>query len=458
MKRLFFAATVALLLAVPAVKAQKVDRDAFMQKIEKSDADIADAKKTTKVATWMNRGKIYYEAAVEPTKNIFIGMEEAMLQLALGAPQSTAAVTIEATGAIYNTYVYNWLTAYLKDGKVISWKETDQIYPDAIKVALAAYAKAYEMDASQASRLKDGLEQINNFCSQEGNVNIDIAEYKRAAKAYMTAYEAQMQPAYLAAGGKANPALLYYAGNLLTLDGAKDPQSFVKGAELLDKALATNYTDEEGNIYYYLFHCYYGQAATAEGEAKAAFLQQAKKALTDGIAKFPNNQRIIEGFMTLYTREKGVGDPSELVSLIKQAIDRDPKSVDMWSSLGLVYYTLKDYDNAIVVGEKVANELAPDVYDGIYRLGVYHAAKGDAIREAMSSKEYTSQADYDTDLKNSNKAYAAAFPWLDKAYKLQPSNKPLVETLKQICFSLRDESPAMMEKYKEYNAIFQKMQ
>ncbi|MFR4237113.1 MAG: hypothetical protein ACLT1W_13405 [Alistipes onderdonkii] len=34
--------------------------------------------------------------------------------------------------------------------------------------------------------------------------------------------------------------------------------SFGQGAEYLKKAIDLGYTDEEGNIYYYLFHCYYG--------------------------------------------------------------------------------------------------------------------------------------------------------------------------------------------------------
>ena len=56
----------------------------------------------------------------------------------------------------------------------------------------------------------------------------------------------------------ADPALLYYAGYLRTVDGSAHPSSFGQGAEYLKKAIDLGYTDEEGNIYYYLFHCYYG--------------------------------------------------------------------------------------------------------------------------------------------------------------------------------------------------------
>lgn len=442
----------ALLLAVPAVRAQKINRDAFLQKLEKSDAEIADAKKGAKASTWLNRGKIFYEAAAEPTKNLFPQWDLPMLQITCGQPNAIEEVTIAANGSTFTVGKYDWFDAYIQGDKLIAWKQTDEIRKDAIRTALDAYAKAYELDEKQASRVRTGLEQIANFCKQEGNVSIDIAEYKRAADAYALAYEAQAHPAF----NEPDPTLLYYAGYMLTADGTADPTSFVRGAEMLNKALEAGYADEEGNLYYYLFHSYYGQAASAEGERKAELLKQAKQALNDGIAKYPNNERIIESFIMLYTREQGMGDTSELIDLIKAAIERDPSSVDMWSSLGLVYYTLKDYDNAILVGEKVAGELAPESFDAIYRLGVYYAAKGDAIREEMRTKEYTAAGQFEADIDASNKAYAAALPWLEKANGMQPGNKALVETLKQICFTLRDE-PGMMDKYKEYDALFQQM-
>ena len=68
MKKVFLTVLAVALVAVTAVQAQKVNKSALVSKIEKSDADIADAKKGAKAATWINRGKAFYEAAIEPTK------------------------------------------------------------------------------------------------------------------------------------------------------------------------------------------------------------------------------------------------------------------------------------------------------------------------------------------------------------------------------------------------------
>ena len=58
-------------------------------------------------------------------------------------------------------------------------------------------------------------------------------------------------------------------------------------------------SDEEGNIYYYLFHCYYGQK-----DADAANVMKAKDVLLKGLEKFPKNSRILEGSCSSTRRKR----------------------------------------------------------------------------------------------------------------------------------------------------------
>ena len=64
MKRFILMAAAAALLAIPAAEAQKVNKEATLSKLEKSDADIANPKKNAKAATWINRGRV--------TKNLHV--------------------------------------------------------------------------------------------------------------------------------------------------------------------------------------------------------------------------------------------------------------------------------------------------------------------------------------------------------------------------------------------------
>lgn len=441
MKKVFLTVLAVALVAVTAVQAQKVNKSALVSKIEKSDADIADAKKGAKAATWINRGKAFYEAAIEPTKNLFVNMDAAMLKLAVGEPASTESVTL--VNVPYEAWVYPWFTAYIKDGKIATWSQTQWVIEDAPAKAIEAYNKAYEMDPKTADKVKEGLKQISDFCSQVGNTGIDTGNYADAADAYALAFEAQSSPAH----GNPEPALLYYAGYLRTVDGAANPASYVIGADYLNKALDLGYNDEEGNIYYYLFHCYYGQK-----DADKANVLKAKDALVAGIKKFPKNERILDGLVQLYTNpEDSVGDPADLVALIDAAIESNPENVDLWFGRGRIFFALKQYDESIASFRKVV-ELKPDLFEGNYYLGVFYTIKADEMNKVMNEKQYSSQTAYDTDLKEVNAVYMEAVPWFEKAYEMKKDDVNTLDFLKSICFRLRDEE-GMMDKYNKYNTL-----
>lgn len=441
MKKMFFAAFVLLLAAVPAVQAQKVNKGALLSKIEKSDSDITDAKKAGKASTWLNRAKAYYDAAQESTKSLFPEMDEAMMKLAMGEPEAAEEVTLLEVP--YTALVYPYVTVYVKDGKVAAWKQTQEVLPGAVDKAIEAYNKAYALDPKTHEKVKAGLKQLSDYCSQVGNVGLTTGEYKTSSDAFAKAFEVQSSPAY----GEADPSLLYYAGYLQTVVGATDPEAFVQGAENLNKALELGYADEEGNIYYYLFHCYYGQK-----EKDAAFVTKAKDALLAGIAKFPKNERILDGLMQLYTSEEGVGDPADLVTLIESAIADNPENIDLWFGRGRIYNALKNYDEAVASFTKVA-ELRPDLFEGNYYVGAFIAIKGDAMNTEMNQKQYSSQAAYDADLKAVNEIYMSAIPWFEKAHALKPNDVNTLDFLKSISFRLRDEE-GMMDLYNKYNELF----
>ena len=444
MKRFILMAAAAALLAIPAAEAQKVNKEATLSKLEKSDADIANPKKNAKAATWINRGRVYYDAAAEPTANLFAPMETTLLKLSVGDPTSTEEVTLNGSKAIAWNYPY--FIAYERDGKIVAWKQLQEIKEGALDTAIEAYNKAYELDPKQASKIKNGLEQISNYASILGNVSIEAGEYLTGAEAYLAAYKAQQCPAF----GEADPALLYYAGYLLTVDGANHPESFARGAQALNDALAAGYTDEAGDVYYYLFHSYYGQK-----DKDAAFLIKAKDALLAGIEKFPKNEKILDGLMQLYTSEEGVGDPADLVGMIDKSLESDPDNVDLWFGRGRVFYKLKNYDEPINSFNKVGH-LKPDLYQGNYYLGLFYTVKADAMNTEMGQKNYRSQSEYDADLKEVNVVYMAALPYFEKAHQLKPDDVDTVDYIKSISFRLRDE-PGMMDKYNEYNELLKKM-
>ncbi len=444
MKKMILSAFAVLLLAVPTVQAQKVNKSAILAKIEKSDADIADAKKGAKASTWIARGKMFYEAASEPTKNLFGNMESAMMTLAIGNPKSKGTETIG--NATYETWVYPYFTAYFQNGKLFAWKETEQVYKNSVAKAFEAYSKAYELDPKTAPKVKEGLEQLINYCKQLGDVSYATHNFAEAGKAFAQAYEMELHPIY----NSPEPILLYSAGVSMTVDGSENPASFKKGADYLQRALDAGYSDEEGRIYYYLFHCYYGQR-----EGNPDMLIKAKDALLAGIAEYPKNDLILQGLMQLYTSEENVGDPADLVSLIDNAIADDPTNIDLWFGRGRIFYALKNFDESIASFQKVT-EIKPDYFEGHYYLGLFYIFKGDEMNRIANEKPFVSYAASEADQKEVCAVYIKAVPVLERALELKPNDEETVYNLKQLCFRLRDEE-GIMEKYEKYNALYKEL-
>lgn len=444
MKKMMMSAFAVLLLAVPTLQAQKVNKSALLSKIEKSDAEVADAKKSAKAATWLNRGKAYYEAAVEPTKSLFGNMESPMVTLAVGEPESKGTETIG--NATYETWVYPYFTAYFQDGKLIAWKETDKVIDNGIAKAFEAYGKAYELDPKTAPKVKAGLDQLINHCKQLGDVSYTVHDFTKAGYAFAQAYDMGAHPAC----NTPEPMLLYNAGVSMTIDGSEHPESFKAGEAYLTRALDAGYNDSEGRIYYYLFHCYYGQRAE-----NPDMVMKAKDALLKGVEKYPKNDLILQGLMQLYTSEENVGDPAELVTLVDNAIAADPTNIDLWFGRGRIFYALKNFDESIASFRKVT-ELQPDLFEGYYYLGLFYIFKGDDANQQFNEQQFNNQAAYDAGLKEVNAIYMEAVPLLERALELKPNDFDTVNSLKQLCFRLRDEE-GIMAKYEKYNALYNQL-
>ena len=96
------------------------------------------------------------------------------------------------------------------------------------------------------------------------------------------------------------------------------------------------------------------------------------------------------------------------------------------------------------------------MYEGWFYLGLFYTLKGDQMNNEINDRQYTSQAAYDADLAGVNAVYREAVPVLEKALTIKENDVDALESLKALCFRLRDEE-GMMDKYNKYNAIYKKL-
>ena len=406
MKRIITLVVALAALVAPAATAQKINEAAFVAKLEKSNADIANPKKSGKAATWLNRGKVCADAILEPTKNLFAGLDANMLAMTLGTAPA------EVNDGIYK---FDRITVHTKGGKVVAWEVNKEVLPNAFETAKEALLKAYELDNAVAPKIKTILDGLINHYSEIGSLSLDIAAYKTAIDVYLKAVELQKNPAI----GKEDSRYYFFAGQLAAFLGAQEPHYFVDGEKYLSRALELDYKDEQGNLYYFLFHCYYGQRANDKEK-----LVKAKNALLEGIEKYPRNERIMEGLIQLYTSEEGVGDPADLVERIDKMLTEKPDNADLWFARGQVFFKLKNFDECINSFLKI-NDLKPNDYDTNFYLGYFYMAKGDEVNRAFNARldSISSQEAYQEGLKEVNAAYMKSLPWLEKAMELKPDRK-----------------------------------
>ncbi len=437
MKKLFLTVLGLALLAAPALRAQgfegigltveKVNADKLKSAIAKSDAEIADAKKNTKAATWIKRGEAFLDADAKPVNGLFVGLDETTLKATFG---EGTMENVKVGDAEYLVYTYEHFKAYVKTGKVEFYTPVTVIDPAALDKAYDAFAKAYDLDKKSEKKVNAGMVNIHNRSLENGNTGYVLKEYKTAADNFRRGYKASVHPAM----NQTDTTSLFYAGFLGTIAG-----DYKAALDDLEKALALGY-EADGETYYYKFYCQYNL-----GDEKEAL-----ETLKYAVGLYPNNDSIIEGLLMLYS--SGDEDPTNLIPMVLNAIEQNPTNPGLYLGLARVYDKLEQQDNAIEAAKKAA-ELNPNDFLASYFEGLFTVKKGDSMDQDLRNMSITSRAQYQKALAEVNEVYARAVAPLEKAYTINPSELATVELLKNLTFRLRDDA-AMNEKYEKYDAIY----
>ena len=447
MKKLVLMVVAAMVLAMPAVNAQKVNTDSEVAKLAKVDAAIADAKKGAKAATWVAHAKAYADAYALPTKELGRGVPEQMLMMNVGRPEGAFESQFAGYPAI--VYSYEYVDVYVVNGMIEGWDQKKAIKENLAETAIASYAKAYEMDPKTESKVAAGVLNLANSLAIQADALNNMGKVADAAYAFELAFRAQQVIPSI----KADPNNLYNAGMLTTmhaatLQGEEALAAFNKGEKIFADALAAGFKDESGNIYYYIFHCFYGQKEKNRDE----YLPKAKEALLTGIKLYPKNTTILDGLMQFYTAEEGVGDPAELTGMIEASLKEDPTNYDLWFGRGRVYNAMKQYDECIKSFEKCV-ELRPDEFEPNFYTAYFIIEKANAEVEKLNSTPNMSYQLYEEENAKINLIFAEAIPWLEKAYAINPTDGATLEYLNMLCFRLRD-LDGMMDKYNKYHELY----
>lgn len=449
MKKFLFLASAMLMFALPAANAQNVNTQNEVNKLKKADLNLENPKKNIKAATWLAHGKAYTDAYILPTKEIGRGVPVQVLQMNVGEPRNMVEGQLQGAQMVVLDYEYVDIyvnpTNYLIEG----WNQKKEIKDNLAQTAIASLKKAYEMDPKLESKIAAVALNLANALMQQGDALNSVGRILDAAECFELAYRAEsIVPSTTANGDNIFNSGMLWTMHAASLQGEEAMAAFAKGEQLFSEVIAKGYTDANGNIYYYLFHCYYGQKDKNSEE----YLPKAKEALLTGIKLFPKNNTILDGLMQFYTAEEGVGDPAELTSMIENSLKDDPTNYDLWFGRGRVYNAIKNYDECIKSFEKCA-ALRPDAFDANFYMGYFIIEKANDAVTKLNSNTGMSYDEYEIENSKINLIYAEAIPWLEKAHAINPSDVATIEYLNSLCFRLRD-MDGMMDKYNKYHELF----
>ena len=442
MKKILIA--LAIMLAVQVADAQVKTLEAAKKALDGAVATSQDAKKATKVGTWLKLATAYMDAYNAPAGSVWLGASKQELQLLMGNQKPRSVEQVSLGGEPCTKEVYKDKEFYFnQNGQLVMINVTKPVVADALDGAHKAYAKAYEVDLKK-SKTKDilaGLENIAKKYLDEGMNKYMLDDYAGAS----VLFEKSAAAAATAPLSKIDTTALYNAG--FTAWMVKD---YPRAKKFFEACLAADYYYEGGEVFAKL-----ADINTNLGEKEAA-----RDVLEAGFTKFPQSQSILIGLINYYLTNNE--DPNRLFELIGLAKKNEPNNASLYYVEGNVYNELRQADPA-KADEYLAKAVeAYDACSGInasYEFGYigkgimyYNIAielQEKAANELDDAKWAALNEQFTQALKN-------ALDPFEKAYNISKDDSlrvNIAEYLKNIYYRFSSDGPEFEAGYKKYNEV-----
>lgn len=429
MKKLILMVAAVLMYSAAGAQTYKVDKKALIEAIDKSDADIANPKRSQRAETWMQRGEAMFNAAAFVYIKVSPGLPVKSMLAALGKAEPIDTKVGENT---FQVYSYPYADIYTANDMVQFWKEKMVVYEGAAQLALEAYKKAAEIDPKLAPKATEYITYIGDLYGIYANTALNFGEQEKAAELFMESFDVKKEPLV----GRIDSVAINNAGSLYY-----NMKDYDRAIETYQKAIEYNVW-EEGQVPNLLGYMY----------IQAEQYDKAKELYDKALALFPENKDLLES-MVYYYRATG-GDPNEMRNTLEKALAGDPENVGMWNGLAQIHYKSEDFDTAIEFFTKYVEKF-PDSAEANFYLGNAWYLKGNELLKYADEDKTMSKASKDAALATAKDAYRQAWKYLHKSWEEKPDEVGTIERLTFVTYRII-EDPGMEKFYekieKEYKA------
>ena len=430
MKRILIA--LAVLLAVQVADAQVKSPEAAKKAVLAAEEASQNPKKNTKVATWLKLATSYMDAYDAPVGNVLVNSPRVQLQMMMGNEKPVSVEEVVVDGMPFKKEIYANKNLYFDGTDVLRIVEvTVPVFEDPLAGALAAYAKAYEVDVKQ-SKTKDivaGIQAIQQRYFNDGMNQYSLGDYKKAGELIVKAAAASET----APNSVVDTTALYNAGYIYW--ASKD---FDTAKNLFEKCLANNYYYENGEVYAKLGDVYFNLGDKAKGV----------ETLETGFVKFPQSQSILIGLINYYL-ESGE-NTDRLFELIGQAKQNEPNNVSLYYVEGNIHKQLGDFDKALAAYKECAT-VDPNYDFGYHGQGVLLYDKAREISDKAQNE--LDDAKYEALVDEYRQILVEAVVPFEKAFEVSQNIQVKInaaEYLKAIYYILKSVDNKYQEAYDKY--------
>jgi len=426
MKKILLA--LAVLASMQVANAQVKSAADAKKAVEAAEAAASNEKKAVKTATWLKLGQEYVKAYDAPTGNIIPGSSKTELALMMGSEKPVSTEAVEIQGTPYTKEVYADKNLYFNaNGQLAVIEVTKPVYADALEKAIAAYQKAYELDASHAKNkdIAAAFDLIGQKYNTEAYNKYTLGDLASASKYFEKAAEVES----LAPLSRIDTTSIYNAG--FTAWATKDMS---KAKELFEKCYNLGYYYEGGEVF-----------------AKLADVDtlNTKKYLEEGFEKFPQSQSILIGLINYYLKSNE--DPETLFGLLDKAKANEPNNASLFYVEGNIRAQLGQIDKAVVAYEECA-KINPEYEYGFIGEGTMYYNK--AIEVQTKAQDELDDTKYMALVKEFEEDLKACIPAFEKAFEVTKSEQVkagVAEYLKNAYYRFRDEGADYMAGYEKYS-------
>ena len=446
MKKILLA--LAVLLTVQLADAQVKTPEAAKKALDAAEVAAKDAKKATKVATWLKLATAYMDAYNAPKGSAWLGASKQELQLVMGSEKPSSSEAVVLGGDQYVKEVYAGKELYFDgNGVLVLINVTSPVCEDPLGKAAAAYAKAFEVDAKQ-SKVKDitaGLKLINSNYLDDAMSSYMFNDFAKASELFGKAAEA----AATAPLNEVDTTALYNAG--FTAWMVKD---YPRAEQFFNKCVEAGYYYEGGEVFAKLADIYNNT------DRKDA----ARDVLEKGFVAYPQSQSILIGLINYYLESKQ--SPERLFELIAEAAYGDkadekiaeakknePNNASLYYVEGNIYNELGQKDKAVEAYYKCV-EINPEYEFGFIGAGILYYNQALEIQDKAAAE--LDNAKYEALVVEFEEALHSALEPFEKAFEITKDNTikvSIAEYLKNIYYRFSTKGANYEEGYKKYNEI-----